>query len=91
MGGAARIGGHAHLLKRLVHPHPDIGGGDAQILRAEGHVLLHDGGDQLIVRVLEHHAHLLPDGQQVPFVLRIETVHQHLPLCGEQEPVYVLG
>ena len=90
MGGALGVGGHANLLQSFVHPHPDLRGGDAQILGPEGHVLLHDGSHQLVVRVLEHHAHLLADGKEVVFVPGVQAVHQHLPLRGEQEPVDVL-
>ena len=38
--------------------------GNAQILRGEGHVLLHHVGNDLVIRVLEHHAHAAADLQQ---------------------------
>jgi hypothetical protein len=50
--------GHLH---RGVDPGADLGRGHAQIFEGERHVLLDDGGDDLVVRVLEHHAHLLAD------------------------------
>ena len=91
MGGVAGVFAHAHGGQGLVHPLPDLGGGHAQILRAEGHVLLHHAGDNLVIRVLEHHAHPAADVQQELLVAGVHAVHVHLARCGQENGVEVLG
>ena len=78
--------------QRTVHTLPDLLGRDADVLQAEGDVLLHHGGDNLVVRVLEHHPHLLADVVQPLLVGGVDAVH-HRPLAarGQQNGVEVLG
>ena len=82
---------HAHRLQGVVHPAADLLRGHPQILRGEGHVLLHHVGYDLVVRVLEHHAHGAADVQQLLLVGGVHTVHIHLAPGGEQDGVEVLG
>ncbi len=82
---------HPDDVQRLIHPPPDLCRWDAQILRPEGHVLLHRARDQLIVGVLEDHAHSPPDRLNLAQVGGGETVHPDLPGGGEEERVEVAG
>ena len=63
---------HADRLQGFVHPAADLRGLHAQVLRAERHVVLHDGRDELVVRILEHHAAAAAD---LPGVLRVSRGH----------------
>ena len=65
----------ADIHQRAVHTLPDLLGRDADVLQAEGDVLLHHGGDNLVVRVLEHHPHLLADVVQPLLVGGVDAVH----------------
>ena len=81
---------HPHGLQRRVHPRPDLRRGHAQILRGEGNVILHHAGHDLVVRVLEHHAHGASDVQQLFLVRGIHALHQHPALRGDQDAVEAL-
>ena len=48
---------HPNSLQGGVHPAADFRGRDAEVFRAEGHILFNNGGHQLVIRVLQHHAH----------------------------------
>ena len=52
---------HSDRLKALLHALPYFFGGYAHIFRAKSHILLHNLPDNLIIRVLEHHAGFLAD------------------------------
>ena len=82
---------HAHIPEGIIHPAADLLRGDAQVLRGEGHVLLHHVGNDLVVRVLKDHAHPLADGEKVPLVLRVHPLHQNLAGGREQDGVHGLG
>ena len=53
---------------------------DAQVLRREGHVVLDDVRDNLVVRVLEHQAHRAPHLQQPVLVRGVDAVDEDAPL-----------
>ncbi len=55
----------AHLPQRLLDAVFHFGFGQAQLLRAERHVLGNGRAEQLIIRVLKHEAHLSADGLEV--------------------------
>ena len=60
---------HADLPQRVIHPLADLRRGDAEVLRREGDVLLHDVGYDLVIRVLKRPCPtLLADLQQQRFV-----------------------
>ena len=82
---------HAHSLQGIVHPLADLRRGHAQVLRGEGHVLLHNVGNDLVIRVLEHHADTPPYLQQQRRVRRVHPLHPHLAAGGQQHCVHVLG
>ena len=65
---------HIHSRERRIDTPADLGGRHAEILRAERHIILDDRRDELIVRILEHHADLLPDAPDLRLLLRIEPV-----------------
>ena len=48
----------------LLHPLFHLIPGQAQIQRAKGHIVKHRRHEELVVRVLEHHAHRAPDLRQ---------------------------
>ena len=91
MGGVLPVLVHPHLLQGLVHPAANLLGGDAQILRGEGHILLHHVCHNLIVRVLKHHAHGAADGNQVLLLPGVHAEHGHRPPLGQDDGVAVLG
>ena len=91
VGGVGAVLIHAHRLQALFHPFPYLLCGNAQILRAKSHVLLHDLSDDLVVRVLEHHSRslaYLPHPLLLPCVY---TVHPHRALGGLQYGVQMFG
>ena len=91
MGRVAGELAHAHRRQGVVHPLPDLPAGNPQVLRGEGHVLLHHVGHDLVVRVLEHHAHRPADGQQQMFVQGVHSLHIHMAPAGQQNTVERLG
>ena len=52
-------GFHIDGAERLINPASNLLRRHAEIFGAEGDVLLHHRGDDLVIRVLEHHAHAL--------------------------------
>ena len=91
MGGVADELRHAHIPEGVVHPAADLCTGDAQVLRGEGHVLLHHVGNDLVVRVLEDHAHPLADGEEVCSLGGVHPLHQDLAAGGDEDGVHGLG
>ena len=82
---------HANLLQRLIHPLTDGRACNAQVLRAESHILLHHIGHDLVVRILENHAHAATNGDQQFFIGGVHTGHIHLTAGGQQNGVEMLG
>ena len=80
-----------HVLKRLRHAFAQLIGGDAQVLGAEGHIVFHERGYQLVVGVLEHHAHRLADAIRAVGVRGGHVLHLHGALVGDKQGVQVLG
>ena len=62
-----------------------------EVFQRKGHVLFHYGGNDLVVRVLEHHAHGLADIVELLFVCGVHALHIHLAALGQQNGVEVLG
>ena len=81
---------HTHRPERIVHPLTDLRRRDADILRPEGHIFLHNGGNQLVVRVLEHHAHRLPDVKELVLIGGIHAVHITGTAAGQQHRIEML-
>ena len=84
-------GGHIHSRQRIIHPAADLLRRHSQIFRGKGHILLHHVGDDLVVRVLEHHAHPAANLQQARLVLRVHALHIHLASAGQQNGVQAFG
>ena len=82
---------HSHRFQALLHPLPDLFRGYAHVFGSKTHILLHDLTDDLIVRILEHHARRLSDIPDFTFILRILAVHPDASLGGTQDGVHVLG
>ena len=75
---------HSNGLQRVVHS----GGGSPregpQVLRSKGHILFHHVGYDLVIRVLEHHAHRTADGQEKLLVGGVHPVHIDLAPVGRR-------
>ena len=82
---------HSYGGEGFVHSLTDLGGGNAQIFRAEGAVLFHHIGHDLVVRVLEHHAHGAADVQKLGLVGSVHAGDINLASRGEKDGVHVLG
>ena len=91
MGCVAGEGVHAHGGESFIHAAANVGRGDAQILEAEGHILLHHVGDDLVVGVLEHHAHGAANGDDLLLIQRVHSRHEHPAARGQQHRVHMLG
>ena len=82
---------HAHGLQGVIHPAADLLGGDSQVFRGEGHVLLHHVGHDLVVGVLEDHANRLTDVQKQGIVGGVHAADVYLAPGGQEDGVHVLG
>src|SRR5699024_11018244 len=51
----------------------------------------HHGGDDLIVRILEHHTGFLADLPDIIALCRVHMIHPHGSLRGDQQSVHMLG
>ena len=91
MGGVLPVLVHVHSLEGGLHPAAYLLGGNAQVLRTKGHVLLHHAGHQLVVGVLEHQAHLAADIQLGLLHAGVDAPYQDFPGSGHQHAVEELG
>ena len=82
---------HADGLERRVDALADLLRRHAEVFRREGDVLLDDVGDDLVVRVLEHHADAAAHVEDARLIGGVDPVDEHLPLVREQDRVHVLG
>ena len=80
-----------YVLKRLRHAFAQLIGGDAQVLGAEGHIVFHKRGNQLVVGILEHHAHRLADAVRAVGVRGGHVLHLHGALVGDEQGVQMFG
>ena len=81
---------HAHGPQTLFHSFPDLLRGNAQVLRTESHVLLHQLADNLVIRVLEHHPRPLADGPDLFLLAGVYAVHPYRTPGGLQDGVHML-
>ena len=82
---------HAHGLQRRIHAPLDLIARHTEIFRRKGDILFDDVRDDLVVRVLEHHAHRLADRQQQFLVLRVHAVDRDAAARRQQDRVEMLG
>ena len=75
---------HIDLSERLIHTLTDLRRRNAQILRSEGHVILNDVCNYLVIGVLEHHSHGAPYIQKPVLIGGIDAVYEHLALGGQK-------
>jgi len=80
--------GHLH---GVVHPAAHLVLRHAEVFQRKGHVLFHHSRHDLVVRVLEHHAHSLADIVKLVLVCGIHALHIHLAALRQQNGVEVLG
>ncbi len=77
----------AHLGQRCFHALPQLGRGHAQVLGAEGHVVLHQAGHQLVIGALEHQPRVRADEEQVGRLVGATAEHPHGACLGHQQRV----
>ena len=81
----------AHLGERPGHALAQLGVGDAEVLRAEGDVVLDEARHQLVVGVLEDEPRIRADEVGLLGVAGVAAEHVHLALVGQKQRVDVLG
>ena len=91
MGCVGAVGAHAYDLQSLVHPTADLIGGDTQIFRRKGHVLLHHVGDDLVIWVLKHHPHRAPHFQPLLVPAGVHAIDVDCAAAGQENGIHVLG
>jgi len=90
VGGALGEPQHPHRLEGHTDAAPDLRGRKAEVARAEGHVLLDAHPHDLVVGVLEDHAHAAADLSVGLRVFRAEAVDQDLALLRDEQGIEVL-
>ena len=83
--------GHTDCGQRIVHTFAQFGPGQPQIFAGKGHVFLHHGRNDLVVRVLEDHTCGLADVKQQVFFGSVHSCHIHLAAGRQQNAVKMLG
>ena len=81
----------AHFGERPGHALAQLGVGDAEVLRAEGDVVLDEARHQLVVGVLEDEPGVGADEVGLLRVTGVAAEHVHLALVGQKQRVDVLG
>ena len=81
----------ARHLHGVVHPAAHLLGRNAQVLQRESHVFFHHCGNDLVVRVLEHHAHGLADVVNFALVGGVHPLHQHSACLRQEDGVELFG
>ena len=89
--GISTVVVHANCLEGIIDALPDLLRGNAEIFRSKRNIFFYDIGDNLVIRVLEDHAHMLPDGKQKRLVLCIHAVYHYAAACGQKNRVKMLG
>lgn len=85
MGGPVGQGGDVQGRERLLDPGPHLGVGQAEVQRAERHVLGDGRGEQLVVRVLDHQLHgRTQPGQPLAVVRHRASLDPQLALARPQ-------
>ena len=80
---------HADGSERVSHAHADLRRLYAEVFRPEGDIVLNDGSDDLIVGILEHHAHELADAPELLRLLRIQPRDRTSALGRQEERIEV--
>ena len=81
---------HVHILQGFVHPAPYFLRCYSQVFRPESNIVLNNGRDQLVIRILEYHAGSLSHIPDVFVVTGIVSVYIDYPLRRQQQTVQVL-
>lgn len=90
MGRAVPIRAHADGFQGGIDPFSHLPRGDPDVFQTEGHVVLHDGGHDLIVRMLKHHPHSPPDLPPIAVVLGVKSGHIHIAFRRFEDAVEML-
>ena len=91
MRGFIGVGAHAHSRKGTFNPGNHFFRRDAEIFQTEGNVFLDDGGDDLVVRILEDHAGPLADLPDQLFFTGVVSADDNIAFCGNKQGVEQLG
>ena len=79
--------GHLH---GVVHAAAHLFRRHTEVFQCKGNVFLHHGGNDLVVRVLEHHTHGLADIIDLVIVCGVHALHVDLAALRQQDGVEVL-
>ena len=82
---------HADGFERVIHALSDLVARHTQILRRECDILFDDVRHDLVVRVLEHHAHAPANLKQERLVHRVHALDIDLAAAWQQDCVEGLG
>ena len=80
---AGHLHGVVHAAAHLLRRH-------AKIFQCKGNVFLHHGGNDLVIRVLEHHTHGLADIIDLVIICGVHALHVDLAALRQQDGVEVL-
>ena len=82
---------HAHCPERLFHPFPDVRRRNPLVLQPEAHILLHYGSNDLVVRILEHHARTLTDLPDISRIQGIIPIYIQRPAIRHKKGIQMPG
>ena len=85
--GLHTVRNHIDGFERTIHTCPDLVGRYTDVLRSETDILLDDGSDDLVIRILENHTGFLSDVPDFLFILRIAPADEHGTLTRQIETV----
>ena len=82
---------HAHGRERRIDPPSQLRTRYAEVFRAESYIFFHHGRHDLVIRVLEYHAHPAADIPQAALVIDRDSVHQNIALRRGEQYIQMLG
>ena len=78
-----------HGLERCAHALGDLRGRDTHVLGAESDIVLDERRHELVIGILEHHAHMRAHGVDERGARRVEAVDGHAALIRHEQGVEV--
>ena len=78
---------HADTFQRRCHFLLDLFGRNAQILQSKSHILIHHRANDLIIRILEHHADRFTDRPDLIFCFGVDVIDPQRPFCWHKQRV----
>ena len=78
------------VFEALCYAFPQLSGWNAEVLGPEGNVVFHEGGDQLVIRVLKYHAGALANRVGMLACGGVHAAYLHPPFIGNEQRVHML-